>query len=522
MQRFVLSIAILLICAAPILAQTTPDPAAIGFTIDRFEISGDNPLSERATNAALMEYLGEHEGLERLQAAPNALEAALREAGYAFIRVALPNQPLRTGTIRLELVPFAIGDITVTGNEHFSADNIRRSVPELAPGTSPNTTRLSRQMATVNLHASKKAEVTFGRSQQPGKVDATIKVKDRAPQRVFAWANNTGSESTGESRLGIGYQHTNVFDRDHSFTFTYTTSPEDVEQVAQYGGYYQIPIYKWGGIVNFFAAYSDVDTGIVADFFDVSGQGTTFGGRYTHLFARRKNYRHWLEFDLTDKKFDNQVDFQGTPLGSDLRSRPASVRYVARWQGQQTSAGFNVGARANIESGSENDAAAYAASRVGADPSWAAMIAGADVSRSIGRWTVTARAKAQYTDEPLISGEQFGVGGIDSVRGFEGREITGDSGYSANLEVWAPPLKKTGLRFVAFVDAGHTEIENALPGEIEKQNILSSGAGVRWGWRDKFSLRLDWGYVLNGGDRSQEGATVDGDSHLHVSLFYTF
>ena len=54
-------------------------------------------------------------------------------------------------------------------------------------------------------------------------------------------------------------------------------------------------------------------------------------------------------------------------------------------------------------------------------------------------WVTTLRADGQWASEPLISNEQFGVGGVNSVRGYQEGQIFGDTGWHVTLEQQTPP-----------------------------------------------------------------------------------
>jgi hemolysin activation/secretion protein len=54
-------------------------------------------------------------------------------------------------------------------------------------------------------------------------------------------------------------------------------------------------------------------------------------------------------------------------------------------------------------------------------------------------WTTTVRADGQWASEPLISVEQFGAGGVNSVRGYHEGEVFGDTGWHLSLEQDTPP-----------------------------------------------------------------------------------
>jgi len=54
-------------------------------------------------------------------------------------------------------------------------------------------------------------------------------------------------------------------------------------------------------------------------------------------------------------------------------------------------------------------------------------------------WVATIRADGQWASEPLISSEQFGIGGVNSVRGYHEGEVFGDTGWHVSLEQQTPP-----------------------------------------------------------------------------------
>jgi hemolysin activation/secretion protein len=55
-----------------------------------------------------------------------------------------------------------------------------------------------------------------------------------------------------------------------------------------------------------------------------------------------------------------------------------------------------------------------------------------------GDWRLTLHADGQWANQPLISNEQFGTGGIASVRGYHEGEIFGDTGWHVTLEQKTP------------------------------------------------------------------------------------
>lgn len=53
-------------------------------------------------------------------------------------------------------------------------------------------------------------------------------------------------------------------------------------------------------------------------------------------------------------------------------------------------------------------------------------------------WTTSIRADGQWSSEPLVSTEQYGAGGVNSVRGYHEGEVFGDTGWHVSLEQQTP------------------------------------------------------------------------------------
>ena len=182
---------------------------------------------------------------------------------------------------------------------------------------------------------------------------------------------------------------------------------------------------------------------------------------------------------------------------------------------------FGIGATANLPGGSHNDDLAYAVARAGAERSWTVLGFDAQLTHTfLEEWAVQASLDGQFAGEPLIPGEQLGIGGASSVRGFDERVTSGDNGAVLNVEVWSPKLLPVdGPRAIGFVDFGYRELENAQVGEVKSDGVVSAGLGIRWQWREQVSLGADWAKVL---ERVEEGASDRGDSKLHFSLSARF
>lgn len=119
---------------------------------------------------------------------------------------------------------------------------------------------------------------------------------------------------------------------------------------------------------------------------------------------------------------------------------PVAVRYDGSLHDPLGNTAVGMGVSANIwYSGSPRNFQAAVGSTESSG-TWVALMP--SLTRDITYlkdWTLTLHAEGQWASEPLLSTEQFGAGGVASVRGYHEGEEFGDTGWRLNLEQKTPP-----------------------------------------------------------------------------------
>jgi hemolysin activation/secretion protein len=510
----------LIISCGSALAQSPP---ALVFNVERFEVQGDNPLDADATAAALEPFVGEYDGIDGLLGASDALESAFVAAGHNFHRVSLPPQELDRGIVILNISTFAVGEVKISGNQHFSTDNIRASLPKVINGQAPQLREVSRSLAVANQHPHKQLKVSFRDSdEQADSLDAVVNVQDKRQWNVFGNLNNIGTEDTGATRMQLGGLYSNLTGHDDILTTAITISPDNVDDVFQFCAFYQIPVYGLSGWLSGFYVRSDVDVGGVQNFFDVSGSGEFIGLNFKRSLIPVGRYKHSLSVGLQDRSFDTAISnaitgAQIRGISTTVRSRPINLRYDGSYNWTATSFDFFIDAVKNLSFGGHNRDEDYAAVRAVAKSQWKAIRFGALVTQRLPRDFVGVfRLNGQYSRNPLIPGEQLGFGGERTIRGFAERSIAGDIGLIANLELWSPPVAQLyGVRFLTFLDAGHKQLNDPLGRQRASDSLSSYGVGMRWNWQEMLALSVDYGQPLAHADGERSDG---GTSKWHVNL----
>jgi hemolysin activation/secretion protein len=506
----------------PALAQPRQAPPAPRFEIKSFVVQGNSILPRQELERIVAPFTGQGKDFGSVQQALEALQEAYLARGYNAVRVSVPEQDLQGGQVRLQVTEARVGAVRVEQNRYFDEANVRASMPSLRAGEPPNTRRIGENVQLVNENPAKQVTVRLEATGQIGAVDAVVRVNDDRPGRFTTFIDNTGNPQTGHLRAGVGYQHANLWNRDHVLSAQYVTSPTEASDVSIFGIGYRAPVYRWNGAFDLVAGYSDVDSGTIQNLFTVSGKGTIFGARYSQILPRIEAFEQKLSVGWDYRAFEQHVALIGTTdtLVPDITVRPISLAYAGRLSRVGSDLNFSVAVSRNLPGSGESGSDAFEAQRAGAEPKYTIVRAGASYSYVLPRdFILRAAGSLQHTGDLLVPGEQFGLGGADSVRGFYEREIAFDEGWRASVELYTPdfgPSTDWRMRALTFVDGGRDN-DNA-PERNASDSIASAGLGLRVNRGRTLFLRADWAYVIRGSDATRE----KGEDRFHVALGFSF
>ncbi|MQA19105.1 ShlB/FhaC/HecB family hemolysin secretion/activation protein [Rugamonas rivuli] len=509
-------------------AQPADDGAAIRFEISRFEVKGNTLLPQAEIDALLGKFTGKERDFGDVQRALEALEEVYHKRGYNVVTIELPEQELNRGVVVLRVVETRIGRISVRNNLYFDENNIRRSLPALQEGRTPDLKAVSANLKQGNESPAKEVTLKLQSGDKDEEVDAVLDVKDQRIWKGMVNIDNTGTTQTGKTHVGFILQNANLFNLDHLASLQYTTSAEEPGRVKVYGAGYHIPLYALGDSLDFFASYSNVDSGTVsagAVNLAVSGKGAVYGARYNQSLAKRGELESKLSYGIDYKAFKNNVQLldqaAGQQLGNDVTVHPLSISYQGTLPIAQGEVSGQVTLLRNISGGTNGGQAAFTLARDGSKADYTILRLAGSVTRAVANdWQLRAIVNGQYSSDALIPGEQFGAGGATSVRGFAEREISNDSGLGVNLEAYTPNVCSHAgwnCRFLGFYDTAYVKRNHALPSEMTSTTIASVGLGARFVLSTYVNLQLDYGHVVRAGATGRDNANR---LHLRLGLAY--
>ncbi len=525
-----LSTILLVGMAVPALAQTA---VAAKIEVQSFKVTGNTLLSAAQIDAVLAPYKGSRT-FDELKQAALAVQALYRDAGYGAVVAFVPEQVPADKQVAITVVEGRLAKVSIDGQKQFSEANIRNSLPSLIVGQTPRVREIDAQIQLANENPAKRTDVLLQPGEKPGEVDVSIQVNEQPVSSFSVGLDNTGNSNTGRLRASFGYQHANLWDRDHVVAVQVQVAPEKLESVKVVSANYRIPLYRQGMAVDAYAAYSDVDGGTnatAAGPLQFSGRGQIVGVRLTKYLKRAGEIDQRLIVGLDNRDYINNCNIVGLPAGAcgnageNVSVQPLAIEYVMQ-KGGANRFGASIGLQHNLHfGGRDGDAAQFEKVRPGSKPRYTTLRFGLFVATPVAEdWEVQARLIGQVTDDPLVPGEQFGIGGASSVRGYDEREITGDSGAAAAIELLSPELAKMvgmnqgSLRALGFVDAGWVGNKLNTPCRVNESEcrLGSVGLGLRY-TSGPWQARLDIAHALEAGNR-----TGRHDTRAHFSVSYRF
>lgn len=528
----------------PVVPEPPPDPAQLTFAIGEFQVEGNTILSSEQMKTVLDRHIGLEQRVKNVDAARAALEALYRDSGYPAVLVAVPEQTIDNGVVRLTVIESKIAEIAVTGNRHISTQRLLAKLPSLRPGMVLHEPTVLADLDAVNATPDRQVAPILTVGQEPGTVNLELKVRDRLPLHGSVEWNNRGTPSTPEQRVSAVVRYTDLFAREHTLALQTFQSPQDWGAVQVYSASYVVPV---GGDRTFvgYLAVSDSESTVDGSAIDIGG-GVAIGGnatiggvRYTfELNPERQlavglDYKHLRESQAQFPFSEGTETFVVTPPVS---YSPVSLTFTGSVQDDAQRTGWSLSVIENIswllpEGGKENfggdpEDPDMPPNRKGATGTFFVIKAhGTHVRQLDDGFSLSLTLDGQLASEPLISAEQFFGGGIESVRGYIENEAQGDHGIRGSVEIGTPHLLFKGpyrrlngsLQGALFVDAAGLQVKNPQPDEVNNRTLVGLGIGVRARLVQGMQARLDQGWALADGPTTRRG-----DTRGHFSILVEF
>ncbi|MEG3938801.1 ShlB/FhaC/HecB family hemolysin secretion/activation protein [Microcoleus sp. S36b_A3] len=486
--------------ATPVPGDTRPGiPGTI--RVERFEFEGNTAFSDRELAEVTQQFAGREITFAELIAAEAAVTQKYVAAGYINSGAVIPaNQsfPREGGVVKIRIVEGGLDEIVITGNRRLNSSYVRSRL-ERATRRPLNRDRLLEALQMLQLDpliANISAELQAGSRPENSRLEVRIKEADSLSGEVFA--DNNRSPSVGSFRRGVRVNQANLLGLGDGLEVSYANTDGSNE----FNGSYTVPVNARNGTIRFAAGAAS--TNVIEEPFaaaEIEGKSRTYELTYRQPIVEKPDRTLALGVSLSRQESDTFL--LGEPFalsaGANDRgeTRVSAVRFFQEYVQRNTSQVF--AARSQFSVGTNFLGAT--ANDSGPDSRFLSWRGQAQYVRLLAPETLLiVRSDIQLADRPLLSLEQIGIGGVQSVRGYRQDLLLTDSGAIASAEVripvWRVPQVKGLLQVAPFVDFGVGWNHSGEKANPESDTLLGAGLGLVWQMGDRLNVRLDYGIPL--------------------------
>ncbi len=414
--------------------------------------------------------------------------------GYAFAEIqsdlSVDREEYRVNVVynlsRQQLV--RIRRVTISGNRK-TRDNVIRREMRLTGGELFSGQKLARSKEALNkLNYFENVDIETRPTEDPELMDLAVNVREK---------------STGKVSMGVGYstvdyffvqgevQETNLMGKGYNLGLQIALSGRSQRFIFSFWNphLYDGPVGIGTELYNKKREYNEYT-------FQTKGgelKSAYTLGEYTRLFGGYRLEQYTVD-DIDSDVSQSIKDLEGDNWGSVL---------FASVQRDTTNRWFNP------SKGTKNILSLeYGGGLIGGDnnfikPEYEFSYFQSLFWKVIFHWHWKTGFIFENTDEQVPDFERFYLGGIDSVRGYEERDISstdeagedigGHKAFYTNLELIFPIKEDMGVLGVFFFDSGNVWGKDE---DLDFELFDSVGAGIRWN-SPMGPLRLAYGYPLD-------------------------
>ncbi len=472
------------------------DTRRTSFDVAEIRVEGSTVLPQDDVEEAVYPFVGPGKTVTDIEHARAALQSLYSARGFDTVSVVIPAQHIVAGEpaiVELHAIERRVGRLRVTGARYFLPSDVRAGAPSVQPGQVPNRNDILRDLTSLNTLPDRQVQPALKAGRRPDTVDVDLEVIDKYPLHGTLEFNNRYNADTTSPRLSASLTYDNLYQRGDSITLSYQVAPENVKdaEVTSASYLFHIPDTKLSLLLNYLHSNSNV-TALGST--NVAGRGTAAGFRVLVPLGGSAGFSHSLSVGWDYKKYFELDTFVKTRqvTSAPITYYPLNATYAANWTGDHSTTDLSLGLEFGVASLGSN-AEGFFNKAYNAPPGFSILRANLtreqDLPHDVQLW---ASATGQLTNDPLVSSEQLGSGGADSVRGYLEAETLGDYGAFVQTELRSPSVAKLvgggplkSWRFHLFGDGGLVTLTQAQVGQRSSYGLSSAGVGTRvnlWGY----------------------------------------
>ncbi len=507
---------------------TTPEPipgeVPANITVERFEVEGGTVFSPEEFAQVLAPFTKKPISFAELFQARSAVTQLYISRGYITSGALIPPQTLRGGVVKIQVVEGSLEAINITGNKRLNSEYIRDRIA-IRTDTPLNQQQLLATLQLLQLNPliqNLSAELATG--SRPGTNILEVNVIEAQTSHIQILADNGRSPSVGSFRRQVQANEANLLGLGDNLSVAYSNTDGSNSLDTNY----TLPLNPHDGTLSF--SYGTSASDVIEPPFNALDINAS--SRYYELTLRQpviQTPSQEFALGLTAARRESealyipgeQIPFPSPGADERGRTRVSAVQFFQEWTARNSNQVIAARSQFSLGIGALNSTI----NETAPDSRFFSWRGQAQWVRLLAADTLLlVRADVQLADRALVPLEQFGLGGINSVRGYRQDALLTDNGAFASVELRLPiyraPQQRLVVQLAPFVDFGTTwdNSSRVETGNTSQSNTLASlGLGLRCQLGDDLTARLDWGIPLvdiSSGNRTWQ------ENGLYFSVIY--
>ncbi|WP_417006590.1 ShlB/FhaC/HecB family hemolysin secretion/activation protein [Anabaenopsis arnoldii] len=488
-------------------------------TVQKFDVVGSTVFSPEELAKVTAEFTNRPITLTELFQARDQITELYLNQGYITSGAYIPPQAINSGVIKIQVLEGKLEDIQISGTRRLNPNYVRSRLA-LATSAPLNRDKLLEALQLLQLNPlieNLSAELSAGLS--PGTNLLEVQVREAKSFSSEVALDNGRSPSVGSFRRRLQLKEANLLGVGDSLSLAYANN----DGSNSFDSSYTLPLNPRNATISF--NFGTSSSNVIEEPFNILDIQSSSG--YYEVTVRQpliQTQGGELALGLTASRRESEATYiegERLPfpsLGADDqgRTRISALRFFQEWTTRNSRQVIAVRSQFNLGIGAFNatinsDAPDSRFFSWQGQAQWARLLAPETL--------LIVRANTQIASISLLPLEQFGIGGIDSVRGYRQDFLLADNGAVVGAEVQIPVVRLSQsrgvLQVIPFIDFG---VGWNNSGRNPDSNTLAAvGLGWRWSQGDRFTARLDWGIPLVSVDSPDRTWQENG---LYFSVFY--
>jgi len=462
------------------------------FVLNNVAVSGATVYNSSELEQYYKDAIGSSISLQDAKDIAARITARYRNDGYILSQAVVPAQDVSKGELSIRVVEGYIAKVVLDGaaDTPEMRESLRGYIEGIEAGRPVKMHDLERYMLLMNdLPGNQVSGLIRPSAKELGGAELVLSVNSKPFEASYSF-DNRGSKYIGPWQHVLSFGANSLLtDYDSTFMRVETSTPFEELFGIEVG--HDLLLNSMGTKLGFIYSHTRTQPGEDLKSLRIVGKSDMFEVKVSHPFVRTRSQ------SLSGRAV---VDIRNTTTDvfSNVRLNTDKLR-VVRLGGTYNmldalngSDSFDAQISQGLNVFSATDSGVARSNPIGESDFTKLNFHLSRVQPLPSRFSVLTAMSLQYAFNPLLSDEQFSIGGSDFGRAFDPSEALGDSGISAKAELRYTEL--VGEKYLqsyqpyAFYDIGETWTRGAGG---ESKVLSSVGVGARINLTENFSASFE-------------------------------